>query len=88
MLEAFVYDPLVDWTVNDDGTATVSRVTSAHVAAASITALDNSSNVAIKDLSRFSTKDMYQKRKQDADLSRQAIIVRCQETQPLWLKYK
>ncbi|KAL9873896.1 serine/threonine-protein kinase Smg1 isoform X2 [Glossina fuscipes] len=88
LLEAFVYDPLVDWTVNDDGTTTVSRVTSAHVAAASITALDNSSNVAIKDLSRFSAKDMYQKRKQDVDLSRQAIIVRCQETQPLWLKYK
>uniref|UniRef100_A0A1A9WAZ4 non-specific serine/threonine protein kinase n=1 Tax=Glossina brevipalpis TaxID=37001 RepID=A0A1A9WAZ4_9MUSC len=88
LLEAFVYDPLVDWTVNDDGTTAASRVTSAHIAAANITALDTSSNVAIKDLSRFSAKDMYQKRKQDADLSRQAIVVRCQETQPLWLKYK
>lgn len=46
LLEAFVYDPLVDWAVSDDGTTSSPRVTSVLAAAADIMALTANANAA------------------------------------------
>lgn len=83
LLEAFVYDPLVDWTVSDDGTTTVSRRTSAHSAASIIASLD--ANASTQHLS---PKSLYKNRKQEVDLSRQTMALRITEVKPTWIKYK
>lgn len=83
LLEAFVYDPLVDWTVSDDGTTTVSRRTSAHNAASIIASLDVNTSAQ-----HLSPKSLYKNRKQEVDLSRQTMALRITEIKPTWLKYK
>lgn len=83
LLEAFVYDPLVDWTISDDGTTTVSRGTSAHNAANIIASLDINSTTQ-----HLSPKELYKNRKLEVDLSRQTLALRITEIKPAWLKYK
>lgn len=56
LLEAFVYDPLVDWAVNEDGGANTNRVTKAVQAASEILALggndDSKGNISIDPKTR------------------------------------
>ncbi|XP_037824914.1 serine/threonine-protein kinase Smg1 [Lucilia sericata] len=83
LLEAFVYDPLVDWTVSDDGTTTVSRRTTAHSAANIIASLDTNTTAQ-----HLSPKSLYNNKKQEVDLSRQTMALRITEIKPTWMKYK
>lgn len=82
LLEAFVYDPLVDWTVSDDGTTTVSRRTSAHTAANIISSLH------IKTAPNASHKNLNKNKKPEVDLSKQTLALRITEIKPTAIKYK
>ncbi|XP_039962774.1 serine/threonine-protein kinase Smg1 [Bactrocera tryoni] len=90
LLEAFVYDPLVDWTVSDDGTTTVARATSAHAAALSLNALDA---VAAGVQKEGNTKpngptDEATQRKPTWEYTRQSLEVRLHELKPFWTQYR
>ncbi|XP_073834492.1 serine/threonine-protein kinase Smg1 [Musca autumnalis] len=80
LLEAFVYDPLVDWTISDDGSTT--RATSAHNAAIMISSLASSKET------HLSPKDMLESKKYDVEWSRQSLIAKIAEVKPVWLKYR
>lgn len=79
LLEAFVYDPLVDWTISDDGGST--RGTSAHTAAIMIASLNSRE-------SQLSPNDTSKIRKHEVDLSRQTLALRVSEVKPTWMNYK
>lgn len=90
LLEAFVYDPLVDWTVSDDGTTTVARATSAHAAALSLNALDA---VAASVQKEGNTKpngpiDDLMQRRPNWENTRQSLEVRLHELKPFWTQYR
>ncbi|XP_053950535.1 serine/threonine-protein kinase Smg1 [Anastrepha ludens] len=85
LLEAFVYDPLVDWTVSDDGTTTVTRATSAHAAALSLNALD--AITAGLPKSNGPVDDAVQ-RKQNWECTRQSLEVRLNELKPFWTQFR
>lgn len=90
LLEAFVYDPLVDWTVSDDGTTTVARATSAHAAALSLNSLDAVAVSMQKDgntKSNGATDDTMQ-RKPNWESLRQSLEVRLYELKPFWIQYR
>ncbi|XP_013115511.2 serine/threonine-protein kinase Smg1 isoform X1 [Stomoxys calcitrans] len=80
LLEAFVYDPLVDWTLSDDGNST--RGTSANSAAIMITSLCSSKEY------HLSPRDVFKGKKSDTDLSRQTLTLKISEVRPAWLQYK
>ncbi|XP_004535156.1 serine/threonine-protein kinase Smg1 [Ceratitis capitata] len=91
LLEAFVYDPLVDWTVSDDGTTTVARATSAYAAALSLNTFDaaamygqrEGSNVRWDSVAVDATQ-----RKQNWDCTRQSLEMRLNELRPFWTQFR
>lgn len=92
LLEAFVYDPLVDWAVNEDGVASARR-TSANLAATCITALGNSFISTYKNTLRMpnnaSGKDLLKHNKLEMEmLSKQNISFLYEDIKPRWIKHK
>ncbi|XP_036318874.1 serine/threonine-protein kinase Smg1 [Rhagoletis pomonella] len=90
LLEAFVYDPLVDWTVSDDGTSTVPRATSAHAAVLSLNALDATAAVMQKEGSAKVNGpiDDTVQRRQNWECTRQSLEMRLNELKPYWIQYR
>lgn len=91
LLEAFVYDPLVDWAVNEDGIASTRR-TSANIAANSITALGSFSTIGLKTSLRIGNiigKDLLRQNKLNMEtLSKQNINLLYSDIKPRWLQFK
>lgn len=85
LLEAFVYDPLVDWTVNDDGTAaSAGRYTSAHAAGLSIAALKQDSLLAVKTINAANDAAAIK-----SELSLDSLLMRLKEIlHPHWCTYR
>ncbi|XP_067639367.1 serine/threonine-protein kinase Smg1 [Eurosta solidaginis] len=91
LLEAFVYDPLVDWTVSDDGTTTVARATSAHAAALSLIALDATVTGIQKGGNNGKLNGPIEdatQRKQIWECTRQSLEVRMNELKPCWTQFR
>lgn len=80
LLEAFVYDPLVDWAVNEDGVSSTNRITQANQAASEILALSggNKTNVTVDPKSQ-----KIQNIKQITD----SIKAKCSEFKKEWRAY-
>lgn len=91
LLEAFVYDPLVDWAVSEDGIASTRR-TSANIAVNSISALGNCSAIGLKNSLRMGNitgKDLLKQSKLDMEtLSKQNINLLYAGIKPRWLQFK
>ncbi|XP_075154551.1 serine/threonine-protein kinase Smg1 [Haematobia irritans] len=81
LLEAFVYDPLVDWTLSDDGNATHS--TSASTAAIMITSLELPREYHLSPRNALKSNN-----KLDVDLTRQTLTIKINDIKPIWLQYK
>ncbi|XP_037938789.1 serine/threonine-protein kinase Smg1 [Teleopsis dalmanni] len=87
LLEAFVYDPLVDWTVGEDG-VTSNRATTAHEAALSISIQQASTEEARKSILKAHKPDDFMIRKHHLGLTRQTIDKKYKDIKPRWEKYK
>ncbi|KAL7744990.1 hypothetical protein ACLKA6_007254 [Drosophila palustris] len=77
LLEAFVYDPLVDWTVNDDATA-LRR---------SINAKPSASASASNEI-KCHKKDKSKNKLQDWDAKKRHLVGKLKQCQKFWSKYK
>ncbi|XP_055909160.1 serine/threonine-protein kinase Smg1 [Eupeodes corollae] len=87
LLEAFVYDPLVDWAVGDDGTTTSSRSTTALAAAVKIAALKASSALnSAEDCKK--KKKTEECKKTETEVTRNTILARFTEIKPYWTQYR
>lgn len=77
LLEAFVYDPLVDWTVNDDATA-MRRA---------INAKPSGCAAASNEL-KFHKKDKGKNKLYDWEAKRRHYVGKLKQCQKFWAKYK
>jgi len=91
LLEAFVYDPLVDWTVGGENltVAPSSTSTTAYLAVEEINKINlsfASNHTSSKDLLKMN-KINYLQKKPDLELAKQNIIMRFHEIKPLCKEY-
>lgn len=77
LLEAFVYDPLVDWTVNDDATA-LRRGINAKTSACTVNAVGE---IKCK-------KDKTKTKMHDWEAKRRHLIGKLKQCQKFWANYK
>lgn len=90
LLEAFVYDPLVDWAVNEDGTTTNSRSTAALTAASDIATFSQTADDtgSLKKAKANDIQFSSIKKKLDTETTKNTVLLRFAEVKPHWKNYK
>ncbi|XP_030567455.1 serine/threonine-protein kinase Smg1 [Drosophila novamexicana] len=89
LLEAFVYDPLVDWTVNDDAAALRRAINAKPVVAASACgAAAATACAAGSGEMKLHKKDKSKNKSHDWDAKRRHFVGKLKQCQKFWAKYK
>ncbi|XP_034113609.1 serine/threonine-protein kinase Smg1 [Drosophila albomicans] len=81
LLEAFVYDPLVDWTVNDEANAMRRAINAKPCASVSTSAVGGNEMKCLK-------KDKSKNKLHDWDAKRRHFVGKLKQCQKFWSKYK